>query len=147
VARFITDNFIPARVHVREQAADFKRFGDRYGAHWTPTILELDSRGVEQHRIEGFLPAEEFLAQLALGVGHAAFKRQDWDEAERRFRAVVSDHPSADAAPEAAYWAGVARYKASHDAKVLTETADELARRFGDTIWARKASIWARKTA
>ena len=114
---------------------------------WTPTILELDADGLEMHRIEGFLPADDFLAQLKLGVGHGAFKRQDWEEAERHFRAIVADHPATDAAPESLYWAGVARYKGTNSAAALAETADAFASRFTETSWAKKASVWARKSA
>ena len=138
------EHFIPGRINAREQAADFKRFGERYGAQWTPTILELDPDGIEQHRIEGFLPVDDLLAQLRLGAGHAAFKRQDWNEAERLFRAIIDDHPASDAAPEAQYWAGVARYTGSNDSEALAETADAFARRFTETSWAKKASVWAR---
>lgn len=95
---------------MKEQAEDFKRFGERFSAQWTPTILILDPDGVERHRIEGFLPADDFLAQLMLGLGHAAFKREDWKEAERRFREVLERFPDGETAPEALYWAGVARY-------------------------------------
>jgi hypothetical protein len=143
VARFINDNFIPARIHAREQAADFKRFGERYSASWTPTILELDADGVERHRIEGFLPASDFVAQLMLGLARIAFTRQDWSEAERRFREVVERHPESEAAAEAQYWAGVARYKKSGDAAALAETAQAFADRYQDTSWAKKASVWA----
>ena len=129
---------------MREQAADFKRFAERYGAQWTPTILELDPDGVERHRIEGFLPADDFLAQLTLGLGHAAFKRQDWKEAERRFREVVERYPDGEAAPEALYWAGVARYKGSNDSAALADTARAFAERYTDTSWAKKASVWAK---
>jgi TolA-binding protein len=129
---------------VREQAADFKRFGERYGAQWTPTILELDPDGVERHRIEGFLPADDFLAQLSLGLGHAAFQRQDWKDAERRFREVVERYPDGEAAAEALYWAGVASYKGSNDAAALGETAQAFAERYTDTSWAKKASVWAK---
>ena len=132
---------------MKEQASDFKRLEERFAAHWTPTILELDPDGVEQHRIEGFLPADDFLAQLKLGIGHAAFKRQDWNEAERQFREIVADLPAADAAPEALYWAGVARYKGTKDGEALAETAEAFAKRFTETSWAKKASVWARKSA
>jgi TolA-binding protein len=141
--KFITEHFIPVRLHVKEQAADFKRYGDRYSAHWTPTILELDSGGVEQHRIEGFLATDDFLAQLELGLAHAAFKHEDWKEAERRFREVFRRDPRSDVAPEAEYWAGVSRYKASHDAGDLTATWQELTRDHPDSTWAKKASIWS----
>lgn len=144
MARFITDNFIPARVHVREQADDFKRFGERYGAQWTPTILELDADGTERHRIEGFLPAPDFLAQLTLGLAQIAFKRQDWPKAERLFRDVVERYPESETAPEALYWAGVTRYKGSGDGAALAETAQAFAERYQDTSWAKKASVWAK---
>jgi TolA-binding protein len=142
VARFITDNFIPARVHVREQAADFQRFGDRYGAHWTPTILELDPDGTEQHRIEGFLEADDLLAQLTLGLGKSAFKAKRWPDAERHYREVVDRHPQSDAAAEALYWAGVSRYRATGDAGALGATAAAFSDRYADSVWAKKASIW-----
>lgn len=142
VARFITENFIPARVHVRDQAEDFQRFGERYGAQWTPTTLELDPNGEERHRIEGFLPPEDFLGQLLLGMGHAAFKREQWDEAERRFREVVERYPDSDAAPEAQYWAGVSRYKKTGDAAALADIAKAFSERYGESTWAKKASVW-----
>jgi len=147
VARFITEYFIPVRVHVREQADDFKRFGERYGARWTPTILELDADGTERHRIEGFLPAHDFLAQLTLGLAEIAFKRQDWTEAERLFRDVVDRYPESEAAPEALYWAGVTRYKGSGDGAALAETALAFAERYQDTSWAKKASVWEKTKA
>jgi TolA-binding protein len=138
---------VPVRVHVKEQAADFKRYSERYAALWTPTILELDADGVEQHRIEGFLPADEFLAQLALGLAHAAFKRQDYAEAARRFEEVLARHPDGEAAAEALYWSGAARYKATGDSRNLTRTAEAFAHRFQDTPWAKKASVWAKRAA
>jgi hypothetical protein len=144
VARFITENFIPARVHVREQAADFQRFGQRYNAQWTPTLLVIDPDGQERHRVEGFLPADDLLAQLTLGLGHSAFARQDWKEAERRFREVVDRYPDSEAAPEAQYWAGVSRYKATNDPSALGETARAFTQRYQDSSWAKKASVWAR---
>lgn len=144
MARFITDSFIPARLHVREQADEFKRLGERYGALWTPTILELDADGTERHRIEGFLPAPDFLAQLTLGLAQIAFRRQDWAEAEHLFRDVVERYPESEAAPEALYWEGVTRYKGSGDGAALAETAQAFAERYQDTSWAKKASVWAK---
>lgn len=142
VVRFVTENFIPARVHLREQAEDFKRFGDRFGAHWTPAILELDPDGTERFRVEGFLEAPELLAQLTLGLGKAAFASSRWDDAERRFREVLSRYLASDAAPEALYWAGVSRYRATGDAKALADTAAAFGERFQETTWAKKSSIW-----
>jgi len=142
VVRFITQNFIPVRVHVRDQAADFQRLGERYGAHWTPTILELGPDGEEMHRVEGFVEAPELLAQLTLGLGEGAFKSKRWKDAERHFREVVTQYPKSDTAAEALYWAGVSRYRATNDASALAETAAAFAKRYSDSTWAKKSSIW-----
>lgn len=140
--KFVNENFIPARVHVKEDADAFKKYGEKYSAQWTPTILELDSDGVERHRIEGFLPNDDFLAQLMLGRAKMAFAHENWDEAEKLFREIVDKFPNTDAAPEALYWAGVAPYKGSHDSGSLKETAKAFKERYQDTSWAKKASIW-----
>jgi tetratricopeptide (TPR) repeat protein len=144
VAKFITDQFIPVRIHVRDQADEFKRLGARFNAQWTPTILLLDASGQERHRVEGFLPAEDFLAQLTLGLAHSAFARGEFAEAERWYRQAVESYSATEAAPEALYWTGVARYKATNDAAALGETAKQFASRYRDSSWAKKASVWAK---
>ena len=142
IARLIAENFIPARVHVKDQAADFKRFGERYNAPWTPTIIFLDPDGVERHRIEGFLPNDDFLAQLMVGLGQLAFRRGDFAAAERWFQRVVDTLPKTDAAAEGQYWAGVSRYKGSGDPAALGATAKAFSERYQDSLWAKKASVW-----
>ena len=127
---------------MKDDAAEFQKLGTQYEAHWTPTILELDSDGSERHRIEGFLEKDDFLAQLKLGLGKSAFKEGKWAEAERWFRAVLDQHHKTDAAPEALYWAGVSRYKATGEGKWLGETAAAFQDRYTDSTWAKKASIW-----
>jgi uncharacterized membrane-anchored protein len=109
----------------------------------SPTVLILDPGGTERHRFEGYLPAPDFLAQLRLGLAQAAKARGDWAEAERRYRELADDPSAADVAPEALYWAGVAKYKASGDPSALAQTAEAFKTRFTDSPWAKKASVWA----
>ena len=103
----------------------------------------LDSDGVERHRIEGFLPAEDFLAQLELGLGKLHFQKKEYAEAEVKFRSVLERFPKTGAGPEACYWAGVAAYKKTDDAKHLASTAERLRQTYPDSEWTRKASVWA----
>ncbi len=138
----VDEHFVPVRTHVKENAAEFKRLGDRFGAQWTPTVLTIDKSGRERHRVEGFLPVDDFLAQLALGLAHAAFAAGDYATAAQRFDEVSSRYPASDAAPEAVYWAGVSRYKGTGDAAALKDTAQRFTERFQDTSWAKKASVW-----
>jgi hypothetical protein len=143
VSRFVDENFIPVRLHVRDQSNEFKRLGAKYGAHWTPAVIVLDEGGEERYRIEGFLPTEDFLAQLRLGLAHAAFAEGRYPDAEGMFREILETHPNADAAAESLYWAGVSRYKATNDPAALAETARQFRERYRHTPWAKKASVWA----
>jgi hypothetical protein len=141
-ASLVTGEFLAARVHVKDQAADFKRFGAAYGAQWTPTILMLDPGGVERHRIEGFLPLDDFLSEVWLGLGHIAFHAGAFKDAEGRFEEVLRRLPSSEGAPASQYWAGVSRYKASGDPNDLKATAAAFKKRYQESVWAKKASVW-----
>jgi Tetratricopeptide repeat len=142
VAELISQHFVPARVHVRDNADAFKQLGQRFSAQWTPTILIADSEGKERHRIEGFLPVDDLIAQLTLGLAHSAFARGKFAEAEPLFRRVSERHSNTEAAPEALYWAGVSRYKATNDPDALGDTARAFQSRYTETSWAKKASVW-----
>jgi TolA-binding protein len=124
---------------VKENPKGFERFG----AQWTPTLILADPDGTERYRFEGYLPPEDFMAQLSLGLGKAKFAHSEFADAEERFRGVLERHPDSDAAPEALYWAGVSRYKATNDAAALQETARAFQSKYSDSSWAKKASVWA----
>ena len=142
VVELISTNFLAVRVHVREQSEEFKRLGQRFDAQWTPTILLIDLEGTERHRIEGFLPRDDFLAQLTLGLGKSAFAHGNFAEAQRWYDAVLERYPETDAAPEAQYWRGVAEYKETNDPAALAATAKRFTERYPDTSWAKKSSVW-----
>lgn len=137
VVKFISENFVPVRVDVRKNPAPMERFG----AFWTPIVVILDPSGTERYRFEGYLPVNDFLAHLTLGLGHVAFAAGNFEEAERRFNEVVDKYPESEQAAEALYWRGVARYKKG-DASALAETAAEFTRRYETSSWAKKASVW-----
>jgi len=138
VSEFITQHFVTGRIHIKEQPAMWKRFHIR----WTPTVLVLADDGTEARRIEGFLPADELLGQLGLALGFAAVNRKDWATARTEFERALAEYPDTDAAPEALYWTGVAKYSASHDANELKALGRQFSERYTDSAWAKRASIW-----
>lgn len=142
VVRLVTSEFLPVRVHVKDPDGLYGRMSEQLNVHWTPTILVLDQEGVERHRIEGFLPVDDLLAHVKLGLAKSAFQRGVFDEAERWFQDVVTQHPQSEPAAEALYWTGVARYKGKGDAAALSETARAFTTRYSDSVWAKKASVW-----
>jgi len=137
VESLVTQRFVPVKVHVKEQPQTF----ERYGVQWTPVLVVLDPGGVERHRWEGYLPPDDFLGQTELGLAKSAFAAQRWDEAARLFAEVAQKHSKAEYAPEAVYWAGVARYKGG-DKQALPATGRALKEKYPQSSWATKGSVW-----
>jgi TolA-binding protein len=142
IAQFIRDHFVPVRVHVKDDREEYQRLSQMFNAQWTPTILLIDPPATERHRIEGFLPPDDFASQLALGAAKSAFARGQFADAAGAYEEIVSKYPDTDAAPEAQYWSGVSRYKGNGDAAALADTAKRFKDRYADTSWAKKASVW-----
>jgi len=138
MAGFINENFIPISVHIKENPAGFHRFD----SVWTPTALILDENGKERHRIEGYLPKDEFAAQLLLGVARVAFMQKKWKDAEALYSQILNDYPKSTAAPEAVYWKAVSHYKATNDHTVLGEVPKTLQQKYPNSVWAKKAIPW-----
>lgn len=141
MAELITREFIPVRASAKEQPQTWARFKPR----WTPTILFLDPNAREHFRIEGSLPADEYLGQLELGLGYLAVGQKDWADAEQHFNRAADEHAETAAGPEGLYWRGVARYSASRDKKHLQDTARELETRYAGSAWAKRAEVWKPK--
>ncbi len=129
---------MPLEAHIKEHPAYFHRFDTA----WTPTVVILDLKGVERYRIEGYLPKDEFRAQLEMGLARLAFMSKDWSAAEDLYTAVLGRYPNSKAAPEALYWKGVSRYKATNDHTVLGQLREQFQQQYPDSIWALKASTW-----
>jgi len=138
VAGFINENFSPISVHIKENPAGFHRFD----SVWTPSTLILDENGKERHRIEGYLPKDEFAAQLLLGVARVAFMQKKWKDAEALYSQILNDYPKSTAAPEAVYWKAVSHYKATNDHTVLGEVPKTLQQKYPNSVWAKKAIPW-----
>ena len=105
-------------------------------------MLILDPNGVERFRLEGYLPKDEFRAQLELGLARVAFMSKHWAEAETRYTAVLENYPDSKAAPEALYWKGVSQYKATNDHRVLGELPGQFHEKYPDSIEALKTIAW-----
>ena len=92
--------------------------------------------------MEGYLPKDEFRAQLELGLARVAFMNKNWAEAERRYAEVLDRYPDSKAAPDALYWKGVSHYKATNDHTILGELPGIFKEKYPDSIWAQKNIAW-----
>ena len=134
---------MPAQANIKERASYFHRFD----VLWTPTVLILDAQGKERTRIEGYLPNFEFGAYLELGLARVVFMRKQWSEAERRYADVAERYSNTSAAPQAMYWKGASRYKATSDHSALRQVASDLEEKYPGDLWTLKASVWLEPAA
>lgn len=136
----VGERAVPVRLNIMKERDAAKRLG----ARWTPTVIFLDADGREHHRFLGFLPPDEYAAQVHLAAGHATFAAGRFEDAEAAFRRVVDDHPRADAAPEALYWSGVARFKITKSTQPIYDACKAVVERYPGHLWAKKVGFVAR---
>ena len=134
----MSEKFVPVKIHIKERPQDFGRFK----AEWTPTLILMEPDATERYRFEGYLPVDDFLAQLRFGLAKAAFSRSQFLEAESAYRSLAGEYPKCEIAPEAIYWAGVSAYKADGNAEHLTKTGQELRAKYPQSDWTKKSSVW-----
>jgi thioredoxin-like negative regulator of GroEL len=137
VADYVTKHCIPIKLMVPHHPD----IAARYRVRWTPTIAIFGPEGTEHHRVVGYLPPRDFLAQVALARAKAAFDAGDFTAAAPLFADVVQRYPETHAAPEAQYWCGVAQYKAAGDAAQLRSAWQTLRQHYPQSEWAKKASF------
>lgn len=111
----------------------------RYGVLWTPTVLLLDSSGEERFRLEGYLPRDEFQAQVELGRARLAFVEKRWQAAEDIYDGVVRQWPQTLAAADAVYWHAVCYYKRTQDHTCLRTMAERLRQDYPASLAAKRA--------
>jgi hypothetical protein len=135
VISFINEMVVPVRVpHNHETLAS------KFAVKWTPTLVTLDSEGIEHYRTVGFLDPGELIPSLLLGKGKVDFDRDNFEAAIRAFSSVINDYPASDSTPEAVFLLGVSRYKNTHDPKALKDAYERLGAGYSDSVWAKRAS-------
>ncbi|RJQ56088.1 MAG: hypothetical protein C4526_02540 [Nitrospiraceae bacterium] len=134
VIEFINQHFIPLRV-----PADAKPLSDDFTVKWTPTLITLDPDGKTHHRTVGFLPPEELIASLYLGIAKACFDTEQIDKALVYLDNLLTEYPKSDFAPEAVYLQGVCGYKSTHNAKPLKDAYEKLKGQYPSSEWVRRA--------
>ncbi len=134
VAEFILKHMIPLRVPF-----DDKPLAIDFNIKWTPTLITLDSGGKEHQRTVGFLPPEELIPSLMLGMAKINFNREKFNDALSILDKLVADSPKSDSAPEAIYLRGVCRYKSTHDPKPLKGAYEQLQANYPSSEWTKRA--------
>lgn len=134
VASFLFEKVVTLRIPAGDPLAG------QFKVLWTPTLVTLDWYGKEHQRTVGFLPPEELVPSVLLGMAKADFAGQQYNEAIIHLNMLLAGYPESGAAPEAVFLSGVCRYKSSKDPKPLKEAYERLASGYPASEWVKRAS-------
>jgi len=134
VEEFISKHVIPL-----QERSDAQPLATDFNVKWTPTLITLDSNGKEHHRTLGFLPPEELIPSLLLGIAKCHFDLERFAEALSSLDKLLADYPKSDSAPEAIFLRGVSRYKNTRDPKPLKEAYEKLQSEYPASEWTKRA--------
>lgn len=135
VSSFLRTHVIPVRILYNQQP-----LAGRFRVVWTPTLIMLDSDGNELYREEGFLPPERIVPALMLGMGKVKVHAGKFKEANTYLSQLVAKYPNSEEAPEATYFAGVARFRDTNDLRAMREAYESLSKKYPRSSWTIKAS-------
>jgi tetratricopeptide (TPR) repeat protein len=137
VIEFFDKHLAPVRVLITSQPLP-----QQFKVQWTPTLVLLDAEGDEHHRTVGFLPPEELIPSLMLGIAKSHFDRGEYSLAAKFLEQLLAEYPKSAAAPEATYYLGVSRYKDTHDPGMLKQAAEALQANYPESEWAKRGSVY-----
>ncbi len=127
---------------VMVNAEDSAELARKYHVDWTPAFVIADESGAELERWVGYLPADDFRAQLMLSKGLGAFHLNRLVEAEREFDMLIDDFPDSELVPEATYFRGIASLKHG-DSSGLGVMCSTMHEKYPDSQWTKRCSIWS----
>jgi hypothetical protein len=135
VVEFVNEAVIPLQVK-----SDSEPLATDFTLRWTPALIILDTNGKEHSRTIGFIPPEEFIPTISLGMIKAYFDLRQFDPAITCLDKIISNYPQSFAAPEAVYYRAVCGYKTIHDVAGLKKAYERLAKEYPQSEWAKRAS-------
>ena len=106
---------------------------------WTPRIIVLDSYGLVHQSMVGFLPPEDFVPFLELGLAKTAFNHDRLEECKKHLEKILAEHPKSSSAPEAVFLQGVTTYKLTDKAEPLKDAYNTLREMYPQSEWVKRA--------
>lgn len=134
VLNFIADHLVPLRLPISGGAHT-----SDYRVSWTPTLIVMDYYGREHQRTIGYIPPDELVGSLLLGMGKVSLDYGQFSEAVIQFNTLMNGCSDCASAPEAVYLRGVARYKTSRDPAALKEIHQQLSSKYPQSEWVKRA--------
>lgn len=139
VVKTVNDSYIALQINTKE--AEAKPLVERFRQVWTPDLRILDADGFEFYRWNGYLPPFEFLPQMLAAEAQAYLRQKRVKKAAELYDKIIERFPTSRIAPEAAYYAAVANYRASENPKELEKGWKKLRNLYPMSDWRLKQTM------
>ena len=130
VVEFIHKNIVPLRVSMGSDS-----LVQYFKISQTPSMILLDATGREHHSASGFMPPEELIPSLLLGIANACFYWDRFSRALTCLERLLTEFPGSDSVPESIYLRGVCRYRSTYNSRTLKEAYEKLLSEYPAIDW------------
>ena len=93
VGSFLTEHYRGTQFDLASPHPDFTEATRTAKVIWAPTVIVDDLRGRELRRFTGWLPPEEWIAEMRIPLAHDHLHQKRLDRAAAMFARVVGDDP------------------------------------------------------
>lgn len=131
---FVKTTVVPLRI-----PADSEPLATNFTLRWTPTLIILDTKGIEHSRTVGFIAPEEFIPTMLLGIAKTYYELGDFNPAIENLEKIIHGYRQSFAAPEAIYYRAVCGVKTVHDIGGLKKAYELLAKEYPQSEWVKRA--------
>ena len=138
----LVDSFVGLKIDQLARHPDYKAASLGQRVIWAPTFVFSDARGREIRRFVGWLPPENFRAELEFVRAYALYQNGDFPAAAALFDEVEQNYPQSPVAPECLYWGGTAAFLAGKkDWAALKQRWGRVAKDHPQTRFGMHASV------
>lgn len=104
-------------------------------------MVILDRQEFRLRQSVGFLPPDELIPELMMGVAMNQIRMGDPQKAATMFEGLQANYPESKLIPEVLYWRGIAIFFRNQDKSELFENWKRIALAYPDSQWAVKTTL------
>jgi thioredoxin-related protein len=143
IVETLNEQFVCVKLNQKRAGADVVEAMRPAKLMWTPSFIFQDHRGIEVRRSVGFLPPDEFKAELLCVLGLIELQQARNQTAFERLEQVKETLPNTNVAPEAIFWAGVALFRQhGGDKEVLRDYWQNLNQQYPSSTWWTRVDVF-----
>jgi thiol-disulfide isomerase/thioredoxin len=140
IQKYLNSNYVLVKVNSRKISKAFKNAYTTSAFLWTPTFFIFSSDQQELKRSTGFMPPNQFRAELDLGLAFNHMRRWENQAALFILESLYNYAEQSTLKEEALYWAGVAAFYAHQKSQEHLSTYwNRLLEKYPGSLWSERA--------